>query len=216
LCVSALDDRALGRLFRARAEPDAPSRARKWVVAALVAMVAARSVEPVANLLSPDQVMNTSYDPLHLVNSYGMFGSVGRERFELVIEGSADGEAWSAYEVPCKPGDPARRPCWVTPYHERLEWQLWFAAQQPLDRHPWLVHLVWKLLHGDAGVRALLARDPFPTSPPARIRVDRYAYAFTDPGEAGWWTRRRVGSVIRPVGPEDPGLVEAVRHYGWD
>jgi len=30
--------------------------------------------------------MNTSFDPLRLVNTYGAFGSVGRVRDEIVIE----------------------------------------------------------------------------------------------------------------------------------
>jgi hypothetical protein len=213
LCFAAIDDRA-ARVVPPEAPP--PSRARRFVVGALALLVAWKSVDPVANLLSPAQVMNTSYDPLRLVNSYGMFGSVGRERFEVIVEGSDDGATWKAYELPCKPGDPMRRPCWISPWHLRLDWQIWFAAQQSLDDQPWLVHLVWKLLRGDPAVKGLLATDPFPDAPPGRIRVDRYVYTFTEPGEAGWWTRRRVGSVIRPVTRDDPALIEAVRHYGWD
>ncbi|MFZ5481955.1 MAG: lipase maturation factor family protein [Myxococcota bacterium] len=216
LCVACLDDGTLGRFFRRSPEPDPPAPARRWVVGALAALVAVKSVEPVENLLSPAQAMNASFDPLHLVNTYGAFGSVGRERLELVIEGTDDGETWYAYELPCKPTDPARRPCWISPYHLRLDWQMWFAAQQPLEQHPWLVHLVRKLLRGDPAVRDLLARDPFPGPPPWKVRVDRYVYAFAEPGDAAWWTRRRVGSVIRPVEVDDPGLVEAVRHFGWD
>ena len=32
--------------------------------------------------------MNRSFDPLHLVNTYGAFGSVGRVRHEVVVEGT--------------------------------------------------------------------------------------------------------------------------------
>ena len=41
-------------------------------------VVAILSVGPVANLLSSEQRMNTSFDPLDLVNTYGAFGSVDR------------------------------------------------------------------------------------------------------------------------------------------
>ena len=32
--------------------------------------------------------MNRSFDPLHLVNTYGAFGSVSRVRHEVVVEGT--------------------------------------------------------------------------------------------------------------------------------
>ena len=34
--------------------------------------------------------MNTSFDRLALVNTYGAFGTVGRERDEIVFEGTDD------------------------------------------------------------------------------------------------------------------------------
>lgn len=37
------------------------------------------------------------------------------------------------YELPCKPGDPLRRRCLVTPYHDRLDWQMWFAAMSTYE-----------------------------------------------------------------------------------
>ena len=35
------------------------------------ALVAVLSIQPVLNMLSPGQVMNTSFDPFDLVNTYG-------------------------------------------------------------------------------------------------------------------------------------------------
>ena len=59
--------------------------------------------------------MNTSYDPLHLVNSYGAFGSITRPRYEVIVEGTsgdaiAPDSAWREYGFKGKPGDPRRRP----------------------------------------------------------------------------------------------------------
>lgn len=34
------------------------------------------------------QSMNTSYEPLRIVNSYGYFGSITKERNEIVVMGS--------------------------------------------------------------------------------------------------------------------------------
>ena len=111
--------------------------------------------------------MNTSFDPLDLVNTYGAFGSVGRERDEIVLEGTddpvpGDDADWRAYEFKCKPGDPMRRPCVVSPYHYRLDWLMWFAAMSRPEAYPWTLHLVWKLLHADPGALGLLAGNPFP------------------------------------------------------
>ena len=46
------------------------------------------SIPPVANMISPAQLMNYSFNQIHLVNTYGAFGSVTRTRGEIVIEGT--------------------------------------------------------------------------------------------------------------------------------
>ena len=184
------------------------------------------SVAPVINLLSSDQAMNTSFDPLDLVNTYGAFGSVDRQRFEVVLEGTRDetpGENahWEEYELPCMPGDPRRRPCLVSPYHYRLDWQMWFAGNdaargESIEDEPWLVHFVWQLLEGDASPRRLLARDPFAGAAPRWIRADIWHYRFSTSRAGGtWWERERVGPYLPPVSKDDPGLREYVRAYGW-
>ena len=45
-------------------------------------LVAVLSIQPMLNIFSPHQIMNTSFDPLDLVNTYGAFGSVGKERLQ--------------------------------------------------------------------------------------------------------------------------------------
>src|SRR6266480_3958227 len=74
------------------------------------------------------QLMNYSYDPFDLVNTYGAFGTVGRERPEIVFEGTDDAlitgdSKWKEYEFKAKPGDPNRRPPFVAPYQPRIDWQ---------------------------------------------------------------------------------------------
>jgi hypothetical protein len=156
----------------------------------------------VLNLLSPRQAMNRSFDRLHLVNTYGAFGSVGRERYEVILEGTADASAapdatWKAYELPCKPGDPLRRPCVVSPYHYRLDWQIWFAAMSSIGREPWLVAMIAKLLRGDPDLKPLLF-----------IRATLWRYEFTRPGDGdpAWWRRTFVGEYLRPIALDDPEL----------
>jgi hypothetical protein len=118
------------------------------------------------------------------------------------------------------PGVPQRRPCLVSPYHYRLDWQMGFvgngaARGEPVENEPWLVHLVWQLLQGEAGPRSLFARDPFPVTPPRWIRAGIWRYRFTDARADGWWERERVGEYFRPLSADDAGLREYVESYGW-
>lgn len=219
LCVALFDDghlaRVLPRLAR-RARTDARAGpVRKGVVLAVVGLVAVLSVQPVLNLLSADQAMNRSFGAWHLVNTYGAFGSVGAERDEVVLQGTADGVTWLDYEFPCKPGDVARRPCVIAPFQPRLDWEVWFAALQPPEEHLWLVHLMWKLLQGEPEGTALLAGNPFPESAPIAVRAERYRYRFARSDEPGWWVRERLGVYIRALTADDPDLEALVDERGW-
>jgi hypothetical protein len=227
--LACFDDSILARVLPARlveragraAVEAAPSRAHAVAAWALVVVVAGLSVAPVQNLLSSRQAMNTSFDRLDLVNTYGAFGSVGRARDEVVFEGTNDtviGERteWRAYEFPCKPGDPLRRPCIVAPYQYRLDWQIWFAAMSTPDRYPWTIHLAWKLLHNDRGALSLLANDPFPDAPPRWIRARLYRYRFVPGGRDGaWWDRTLLGDWLPPLSADDPRLRRFLAQHGW-
>ena len=199
-----------------------PSRPQHVAVAALVAVVAALSVYPVRNLLSSRQAMNTSFNRLSLVNAYGAFGSVGKNRLQIVFEGSGDPvvserAVWKPYEYKCQPGDPKRRPCVVSPYHYRLDWQIWFAAMSTANRYPWTLHLVWKLLHDDAGALSLLGSNPFPDAPPRYVRAVLYRYEFAPPGnpQGVWWNRLALGLWLPPLAADDPRLLRFLAAYGW-
>jgi hypothetical protein len=203
-----------------------PSPSQTIATQVFAVIVSLFSIGPVVNLASCDQAMNRSFDPLDIVNTYGAFGSVDRERYEVILEGTADAVPdrtahWQEYELPCMPGDPRRRPCIVTPYHYRLDWQMWFAGNdaargENLEREPWLVHLIWQLLEGEPGAKRLLARDPFADAPPRWIRVGIWRYRFTDSRSDGeWWTRKRVGEALPPLSADNPGLRAYIDGYGW-
>jgi Lipase maturation factor len=232
--LAYFDDTAWTRVLRperraavvARLAALRPSRLQTRASQGLAVVVGLLSVGPVLNVASCDQAMNRSFDPLDLVNTYGAFGNVDRERHEVVLEGTRDsvpdGRArWEEYELPCMPGDPRRRPCLVSPYHYRLDWQMWFvgndaARGEAIEDEPWLVHLVWQLLQGEPGPRRLLARDPFPDTPPRWIRAGIWRYRFSRSLAGGvWWERQRVGEFLRPLSASDPGLREYVDAYGW-
>jgi hypothetical protein len=166
------------------------------------------SVKPVLNMLSPGQMMNASFNPLHLVNTYGAFGSITRTRYEIVIEGTDEeqvtaGTTWRAYEFKGKPGDPLRRPPQIAPYHLRLDWLMWFAAMSSPSNHPWFTSLIVKLLEGDGPTLRLLRTNPFPARPPRYVRALYYEYHFTTPDErrrtGRWWKRERAGVYFSPA-----------------
>ncbi len=229
--LACFDDAFLARFLprrlvapatRAAGEAAPPSRARDIVIAVLVALVAVLSIPVVLNLASSRQVMNTSFDRLDLVNTYGAFGTVGRDRFEIVFEGTrdsipGDSARWVAYEFPAKPGDPMRRPAIVAPYQPRLDWSIWFAAMSSPGEYPWTLHLVWKLLHGDRVIVRLLANDPFRDAPPRWIRASYYRYEFARPGDPShaWWKRERIGDWLPPLSAADPRLREIAAEHGW-
>lgn len=204
----------------ASAAPSRPMQATAWIIAALIAIL---SIQPVLNMLSPRQIMNTSFDPLDLVNTYGAFGTVGRERLNVVFEGTMDSVAddranWKAYPYKGLPVALNKRPPQIAPYQLRLDWQMWFASMSTPEEYPWTVHLVSKLLHNDPGALSLFSGNPFPGKPPRYIRAVLYRYSFAKPGnpQGRWWNRERIGDVWLPaLSLSDPRLIEFLKGSGW-
>jgi hypothetical protein len=205
LCIPCFDDRFFSRFLSiSHSAPDGLSPSHAIAVGLITAIVLALSWRPARNLFSRRQLMNASFEPLHLVNTYGAFGAVTRERLEVVIKGtdaeSADSSAeWREYEFKGKPGDVKRAPCIVSPYQWKLDWQMWFAAMSPPGFHPWFLALVERLLEGDKHILHLFAHNPFRDAPPKFIRADWYQYHFTKPGQRAWWTRAYVAEYLPPV-----------------
>src|SRR4051812_14825141 len=130
LAVTTLDDRFFAWLPVTAPSVQPARRLQRAATIGLAAVVGLLSIPPALNMLSPGQVMNTSFNPLQIVNTYGAFGSVTRDRFEIIVEGTdaenpGDGTGWREYEFKGKPGDPSRRPPQIAPYHLRLDWLMW-------------------------------------------------------------------------------------------
>jgi hypothetical protein len=209
LAISTFNDALLGAISGVSAPATVLiSTPLQFAVYGLLLVVIILSYWPVMNLLSSMQTMNRSFDPFHLVNTYGAFGSITKERYELVIEGTQDEEItddteWRTYEFKGKPTDPSQRPPQWAPYHLRLDWQLWFAAMTPRPRRQWFPQFIGKLLDGNEEVRSLLRHDPFPDESPSQIRVRRYRYEYTTPDEkretGDWWDREFMNKYYGPV-----------------
>jgi hypothetical protein len=204
---------------KANAQESKSMTSTVWIASTIVVLL---SIQPALNLLSPGQVMNSSFDPLDLVNTYGAFGSVGRERLNVVFEGTMDdttgGKArWKPYIYKYLPVLPEKRPPQIAPYQPHLDWQMWFAAMSAADQYPWTYNLVWKLLHNDPGAISLFAGNPFPAKPPRYIRAVLYRYSFAKPGNPQnlWWERERIVDWIPVLSANDPQLLRFLRYEGW-
>ncbi len=226
LAVSCFSDPFLLPLLPALKPATLAARAFPFEVtlALLALLVAVLSVNPIRNMVSSRQAMNRTFDPLHLVNTYGAFGSVTKQRTEIVVEGTDEAvitetTAWREYEFKGKPGDVSRRPPQIAPYHLRLDWLMWFAAFSSYRQHPWFVHLLAKILQGDRQVVSLLQVNPFPDAPPHYVRALHYRYRFTTAQErrrtGQWWHRELLGTYFPPVSMQDPNFVAALRSQGW-
>jgi len=221
LLARVLPKSCVERARRAAAQAQ-PSRPQNATAIALAALIGLLSIQPVANLISPGQIMNTSFDRLRLVNTYGAFGSVGRERLDIVFEGTSDAELtgtaqWREYQFKGQPVDLTRRPPLVAPYQLRLDWQMWFAAMSTPGEYPWTFNFTWKLLHNDGPVLSLLRSNPFPQKPPHFVRAVLYRYEFAPPGNpaAAWWKRTRLGLWLPPLSAGDPRFRSILAACGW-
>ncbi len=213
---------ALVRRAESADESAVPSPAMQRVSWALACLIGLLSIQPVVNLVSPRQIMNTSFDPLDLVNTYGAFGTVGRERFNVVFEGTNDSTPddqanWKPYPYIGLPVDVKQRPPQIAPYQLRLDWQMWFAAMGTPNQYPWTLHLVWKLLHNDPGALSLFKANPFPDAPPRFVRAVLYRYEFAPPGntEGRWWNRTKLANWLPPLSTGDGQFKAILKQAGW-
>ena len=150
-------------------------------------------------LSRPPRALVNFYERLEtfrIVNGYGLFRVMTKDRGEIVLEGSADGVDWLSYEFKWKPGDVKRAPGWCAPHQPRLDWQMWFASLGTPRENPWLVGLIYRLLLGSHEVSGLLKNDPFPDKPPRYVRAMFYRYRFTTLDElrdtGAWWKREEL------------------------
>lgn len=212
LAFAAMDNTVLGPLVPGGTPELVPTPLwHRAVVLAVTIMMIVLSFWPVRNMIGRGQVMNRSFNKLHLANTYGAFGHVTRTRYEVVIAGTSQDDPedadWLEYEFRGKPGDPARRPPQIAPYHLRLDWLMWFCAISPAYGRSWMAGLLRALLRGDRQVLGLLRHDPFPDEPPRFVRARFYHYRFSTRQElrdtGHWWVRTLVSDYVPPVSLTD-------------
>ena len=207
LCLLLIDDSATGMsLHGVRGQRGAllvPDRLGAWGAVAVFiltfpinAWLIFSAFKPLAR---PPRALANVYERLEafrIVNGYGLFRVMTKDRCEIVLEGSTDGIDWLPYEFKWKPGDVKRAPGWCAPHQPRLDWQMWFAALETPQENRWLIALVFRLLQDSRDVSGLLRRNPFPDKPPRYIRAMFYRYRFTTVDErhqiGAWWKREEL------------------------
>jgi hypothetical protein len=150
-------------------------------------------------------------DRYRLVNTYHLFASITRERiepeFQTLPAGARedDDDAWTAHDLPHKPGAPTRRPDFVAPHQPRLDFQLWFHGLAfRRGAPPYVQMLLERMCEDAASVRPFFSDEPRARLPdrPRAVRVVYWQYHFTSPAEkratGAWWRRERLAAT-RPV-----------------
>jgi hypothetical protein len=225
LYLSLLDDRTLGRLLPARAPRNELERERRiggltgwrvgvnviaFGVAVLSVMTLFREIDRTRRVRGPfdrgwPATLLTWVSPLNSVNGYGLFRVMTTQRPEIVIEVSDDGSVWKEQEFKWKAGDVMRRPRFVEPHMPRLDWQMWFAALDPLSAQEWLLRLAQRLMAGETTVTKLLEPNPL-EGRPRYVRLAYYQYHFTSVSEraktGAWWKREFGAYLTEPMGTD--------------
>ncbi|NUS36360.1 MAG: lipase maturation factor family protein, partial [Pseudarthrobacter sp.] len=179
-----------------------------WLAVTLAATVLllVLSYWPLRNLFSRRQLMNASFNRWQLVNTYGAFGTVTKQRIEIVVAGTLDEDPdeasdWREYGFKGKPGDVRRLPRQWAPYHLRLDWLMWFLPLRTVHEE-WFYAFLGKLLEADRQVLRLLRDDPFDGEAPRWVRVRSFHYRFATRKEfretGNRWVRTLLHEPIPP------------------
>lgn len=210
--------------------------ARLFIDVCLLSLIGMLSIPVITNLLQVDgnrQAMNASFSSFRLVNTYGAFGSVGEVRYEPIISVSSDGKNWTEVELPCKPGDVKRRPCFCAPYHYRLDWNIWFIGFKPHQsmlqrRESWMYELLHKMLDNSTNSNkkpwlSLLHHSSATYLEQNTIqyaKVDMYRYQMNgalikwiNGEDVIWWGREFEEVLIRPLRMQANGVLAYANMY---
>ena len=230
IALLLLDDTHLARIPQAvhvrsitfiKKLPSNVVRAKRYATTFMVVVLATLGILRVTQFTPAVQqkldmlvVAGNAFAPLRLTSSYGLFAVMTTTRPEVIIEASADGKTWEAYEFKYKPQDVAKAPSMVGPYLPRLDWQMWFVGldaealinlegYQPTPQlvTPFLLQLGQKLLQDKPEVKQLMAKTP--SFKPKYMRATVYLYRFSTAAErsetGAWWVREKLNVYLPQV-----------------
>lgn len=130
--------------------------------------------------------------------------------------------SWQPLDFMNLPGSLARRPYFNSPYHYRLDWEIWIQTTASLEGAqrgtlpPIARSLISAILRGDTDAAGLVAPQASEllrpaarggsnsgVAPPTAIQARFYRYTFTTPASAAaaqgeWWSREPLSQRDRP------------------
>lgn len=152
---------------------------------------APKSLTQVTSMRSAYQWVVSEVSPLQLVTRYGLFARMTTQRSELIIEGSQEGEIWSAYLLPYQVNGASTAPPIAGLHMPRLDWMLWFEALNPNCQEGWFLDLLEAIFEGKAPIlNYLSSTHGDPLIPPKLIRVRRVNYR---PATLEFWNAKNIG-----------------------
>eukprot|EP00944_MAST-04C_sp_MAST-4C-sp1_P002487 g2487.t1 len=149
---------------------------RFLVPAVLACFIGIKSKPALENLFGPHPWLNT-FDNFAFVNSYGVFGSITKTRYDMVLKYTHDPVVdilkagkdtdnspveWKELPFKCKADVLSKWPCVTTPYYHRLDWETWIDVtaigefETEKKAPPYILTLIGKILHGDKDAASLL------------------------------------------------------------
>eukprot|EP01012_Entosiphon_sulcatum_P059338 TRINITY_DN83717_c0_g1_i1.p1 TRINITY_DN83717_c0_g1~~TRINITY_DN83717_c0_g1_i1.p1 ORF type:complete len:562 (-),score=39.63 TRINITY_DN83717_c0_g1_i1:2-1567(-) len=158
-----------------------------------------------------------------VLGRYVKFASMTKNRWEIIVEVSSDGQDWREIPFRYKPSALALRPPIVPGHMPSLDWQLWFLALDASRGHrdppQWFINFLQRLADGTPEVWALMGMAEAPIDV-RYVRAQLYDYRFpseqaghhccTSPGDnplqqarpskpGDWWWRRQLHGQYGPV-----------------
>jgi hypothetical protein len=148
-----------------------------------------RGLDPLpfpAAVAAPARVISAFYS----ANAYHLYATFRPEREGVEFAGSDDGgRTWHAYEYAYLAQRPDRIDPFFSPWFPRFDTSL---DDPTPDKAPLYRDVAAQLLAGNGAVAGLFRGNPFPSHPPALIRLRDYRLWFTD-----WAAYRRTGRFWR-------------------
>ena len=150
-----------------------------------------------------------------IASRYHLFGPIDPIRYELVIEGTADGGNWLEYQFRYKADDLFKSPRFIAPFHPRVDFRLWFERYPvrwentpfpfpEISAHPstlpnYLGNLLAQCFENPEEAERHFLMMPLDQSRPVELRVAYYHYQMAEDkfvdGKKQFWTRTLAGYV---------------------
>ena len=166
--------------------------------------------------------MNTSFDPLELVNTYGAFGTVGRQRFNVVFEGTDAATPGRERAIGSHIFTKVCRSRSISARRKSRRISCDSIGRCGSRRWARLTSIRGRCISSGNFCITIAARSVssppirFPIAPPRYVRAMLYRYRFVRPNPAGtWWEREDLGPWLPPLSADDSRLQAILRAEHW-